>query len=263
MSTPVAFTYQKVWVRAQYADLHTGSPIVGRHLQAVPSARWFTDTDHQVILGPSPVAEVTDSFGRVAVLLECLDDPRLNPQGATWQITDPLRRTFPLRVSVDTPVFHAPTPAPGQDRDPLDGQQVIDLASVLPEAAPDGGTVQIEQGPQGIQGVPGPPLAPPIRLDYQPMVSIDCSRGDHFRITLGGPLVLAEPTHPVDGARLFVELIQDQVGNRPLTLDPIFNLGFDINSIDLSPQPGRRDHLGAMFNADVGLWDVVGMVRGY
>lgn len=260
---PAPFSRRVAWIRGRYSDLSTGRPIIGRHLQAVPSARSFVDPAGHRVLGPSTVVGVTDSNGYVAIALQVTDDERLSPQGWTWEITDPLRRTFSISVPSDLPLYDAPDPAPGQDPDPLDGLPVIDLADVYPGAASNGGTVVVTPGPQGIQGVPGPPLAPPITLDYAPSIAIDCALGDHFRITLNGPLYLDTPVNAPDGHRLFIELSQDEVGSRALTLGPIFNPGFDIVTVELSIEPGSRDHIGAMFNADVNSWDVVGVIRGY
>lgn len=86
--------------------------------------------------------------------LVATDDPRLNPTNWTFSITDPLRRSYALSVPMATPVWHPP---PGQAPDPLDGQQVIDLSSVLPDAEASGGTVQLVNivGPTGPAGAAG------------------------------------------------------------------------------------------------------------
>ncbi|MFX8844617.1 hypothetical protein ABTM93_19255, partial [Acinetobacter baumannii] len=45
-------------------------------------------------------------------------------------------------------------------------------------------------------------------------IAVDCTLGNHFRVTLGGNRTLANPTGATDGQRLVFEVIQDGTGSR-------------------------------------------------
>jgi hypothetical protein len=66
-----------------------------------------------------------------------------------------------------------------------------------------------------------------------------------------------------DGQRIVLELIQDGVGGRTLTLDSGFRLGTDITSTTLTTTPSKKDMIGVIYNSTAGKFDVVAMVRGF
>lgn len=103
----------------------------------------------------------------------------------------------------------------------------------------------------------------PVTLTDAATIATDASRGDHFRVTLGGNRTLGNPTNPTDGQRVIWELIQDGTGNRTLTLGSAFGLGTDIATITLSTTAGKRDFIGAIYNAAIPKWHIVAFVKGY
>lgn len=108
-----------------------------------------------------------------------------------------------------------------------------------------------------------PVTLPPTNLIDAATIATDASLGNHFRVTLGGNRTLGNPTNPTDGQKVVWELIQDIAGSRTITLDTDFALGSDISSITLTTTTGKRDFLGAVYNATTGKWYVIAFTKGY
>jgi len=108
-----------------------------------------------------------------------------------------------------------------------------------------------------------PVTLPPSVLTDAATIATDASLGNHFRVTLGGNRTLGNPTNPTDGQKIMWEIIQDATGSRLLALDTAFALGADISSITLTTTAGKRDFLGAVYNAGAGKWYVIAFVKGY
>lgn len=97
-------------------------------------------------------------------------------------------------------------------------------------------------------------------------VNLDASRGNHFRLTLGGNRTLAIPTNPTDGQKIVLEVIQDATGSRTLTLTTGaggFAYGTDITSTTLTTTASRRDLIGFMYSASAARWLVISFVKGF
>lgn len=121
-------------------------------------------------------------------------------------------------------------------------------------------------GPQGIQGIKGDPgdlNRVAVVLTDQATITTNCTLSNRFRVTLGGNRTLGNPTGMTDGQSVIWEIIQDGTGSRTITLDTSFVLGTDIAAVTLSTTAGKRDFLGAVYNATAGKWSVVALARGY
>lgn len=108
-----------------------------------------------------------------------------------------------------------------------------------------------------------PVVLPPVALTDAATIATDASLGNHFRVTLGGNRTLGNPTNPTDGQKILWELIQDGTGSRTISLDTNFALGTDITSVTLTTTAGKRDFLGAVYNAAAGKWYVIAFTKGY
>jgi len=108
-----------------------------------------------------------------------------------------------------------------------------------------------------------PVVFPPVSLTDAATIATDASQGNHFRVTLTGNHTLGNPTNPTDGQKVMWEIIQDGTGSRTITLDTQFVLGTDITSITLTTAAGKRDFLGAVYNATATKWYVIAFVKGY
>lgn len=95
-------------------------------------------------------------------------------------------------------------------------------------------------------------------------IAIDASTGNHFRITANtAAWTLANPTNPVDGQRIIIEITQDATGSRVMTLGTAWALGTDITSVVLSTAANKTDFIGAVYNATAAKWYIIAFVRGY
>jgi len=117
-------------------------------------------------------------------------------------------------------------------------------------------------GPQGPRGQPAASM-PAVSLTDAPSIVTDALLGTHFRVTLAGNRVLAAPVGMVDGQKITWEFIQDGTGSRVLTLDPSFSFGTDVTGVTLTTTPGKRDFMGAIYNATTSKWYVVSFAKGY
>lgn len=91
---------------------------------------------------------------------------------------------------------------------------------------------------------------------------VDCSKSCHFRYTLTENVLLT-PTGGVDGQRIVIELVQDNVGGRTISTGSPVAYGTDIPSITLTTTPNRRDYLTLVYNGDISQYCVVAFVKGY
>lgn len=103
----------------------------------------------------------------------------------------------------------------------------------------------------------------PFTLTDAATILVDATKGNQFRVVLGGNRILANPTGALDGQLMTYELIQDGTGGRTLTLDTNYKFGTDLTSITLSTTPGASDFLGTQYKASTGKFRVLSFVRGY
>lgn len=106
-------------------------------------------------------------------------------------------------------------------------------------------------------------ITPPANLADAVTVATDAALGNHFRVILGGNRTLGNPTNPTDGQKVVWEIIQDGTGNRTLALGSTFALGTDVSSVTLSTAAGKRDFIGAVYNAAAVKWYVLAFSKGY
>lgn len=140
--------YSRVWVRGRFIDIRKAVNQEANYGLAgtvtfVPSPDALLDADLKTILGLQRfTATPAVADGYFAVQLPATDDPQINPTGWTYEVTEPTGRTYHITVPYNTPTLNAPG-------DPLDGQQVIELANVVPNPAGNPGTVQLLVGQTG------------------------------------------------------------------------------------------------------------------
>lgn len=106
-------------------------------------------------------------------------------------------------------------------------------------------------------------ISPPVTLTDAATITTDASKGTRFKVTLGGNRTLAAPTNGADGQTYMWTFIQDGTGSRTLTLDPAFHFGTDVTGATLSTTAGKRDFMGAKYDASTGFWYVLSFAKGY
>jgi hypothetical protein len=102
--------------------------------------------------------------------------------------------------------------------------------------------------------------AAPVTLTDGATITTNAALSRHFRVTLGGNRILANPTNPTDGQRVLWELAQDGTGSRTIVLDTAFNLGGQ--TLILSTGAGKVDYLGAIYRGVASKWDVIALPAG-
>ncbi len=107
---------------------------------------------------------------------------------------------------------------------------------------------------------------PPVALTDAATIATDASRGNHFRVTLGGNRTLGAPTNPTDGQRVLWEIVQDGTGSRTLALATGaggFAFGADIPAFTASTTASKIDYLAATYRSTSDRWNVIAIARGY
>ena len=144
------------------------------------------------------------------------------------------------------------------------GSLTIDPSSTVAVSQP---SVQILEvagfigvGPRGAPGnVP--------RVDapaWSPTITIDWTDIDMAKLTLAGNTVLNFIGTPVDGAKLVLALLQDNVGGWQVTLPA--NIGYSASlpaPVLLSSDPSKADKLGFIFDQAAGKYDLVAFSKGF
>jgi hypothetical protein len=102
-------------------------------------------------------------------------------------------------------------------------------------------------------------------------IAVDASKGNAFRVTLGGNRTLGAPTLPPgkaqgDGMRIIFEVTQDGTGSRTLAYTStaggyIFSTG--LASPTLSTAAGSVDVLEFVYSTVAGKWRFVNKVLGF
>jgi hypothetical protein len=125
-------------------------------------------------------------------------------------------------------------------------------------ALPEGAAVWVFH--DGTNILPLPKVAIRV-LTYAASMTADFSRADTVKVTLGGNASITL-TGAVDKQKCVLEVRQDGVGNRTLTLVGQ-RFGSDLSAITLSSGAGLTDKIGFIFDAAAGVYDVVALMRGY
>lgn len=99
-------------------------------------------------------------------------------------------------------------------------------------------------------------------VSYAANATIDWSIATTTRITLTGNIVITN-TGAVDGQKLILELIQDNVGGRTISFTSETRFGTDITSVTLSTTANKIDRVGLIYNSSANKYDVVAVVKGY
>lgn len=94
-------------------------------------------------------------------------------------------------------------------------------------------------------------------------ITTDASKGNHFRVTLGGNRTLGAPTNPTDGQKIIYEFIQDGTGSRTLAYNAVFAFSTDLPSPTLTTTLNKRDFLGFVYNSTAVKWYCLAINKGF
>lgn len=125
----------QVWVVGQLLR-DDGTPQRGR-VTFLPSTNALVDQANDVTVATwAPFVAVLSASGTFAVKLPATDAPGWTPTGWTYQVREPIRRSYHLAVPAATPVLNDPDGL-------LHGQRVMDLSDAVPLPEANAGTVQV------------------------------------------------------------------------------------------------------------------------
>jgi hypothetical protein len=147
MTFPIP-NYSRIWVRGRFVDLAKAAQLLASYgltgpVKFTPSPRVLLDVGTKQIISTSAFSVAPSATdGYFAIQLPATDDPDINPSGWTYAVTEPTGRSYNIVVPINTPVLDAPG-------DPLDGQRVLELITVVPAPAPNSGSVQLIMGASG------------------------------------------------------------------------------------------------------------------
>jgi len=102
-----------------------------------------------------------------------------------------------------------------------------------------------------------------VTLVDAPTISLDASLGDVFRVTLAGNRTLSI-SNAKDGQMISLEIKQDAVGTRTLTLPAVdFRFPTDIPQVNLSLTPNAMDRVLLQYVSSISKHDIVALTKGY
>lgn len=149
--THPAHEYARIWVRGRFVDL--GKVATEEDAYGLTGPVRFTASPpvlldaatRQIISAARFTVTPADQDGYFQVHLPATDDPAIVPTGWTYNVIEPTGRSYNIVLPMDTPLLDSPG-------DPLHGQQVVDLITVVPAPSPSPGTVQLVPG-RGVESM--------------------------------------------------------------------------------------------------------------
>lgn len=108
----------------------------------------------------------------------------------------------------------------------------------------------------------GPLIPAVVTLTDAATIAVDASKGNDFRVTLGGSRTLASPSNPADGQVIRFQVTQDGAGSRTLSYGSAYDFG-TAGSPTLTATAAAVDILGFAYNAALGKWCYLGSALGF
>lgn len=141
----------------------------------------------------------------------------------------------------------------------IDGTGAGDLIN-LKNAA---GTSQFKVSNTGTMSTGGPQVPAVVTLTDAATVAVDASKGNDFRLTIAGNRTLANPTSPVDGQKITLQVTQGSGAPFTLAYGTAYEFSSSLPQPTLSGAAGRTDLLGFIYNAAKGTWLLAAFVNGF
>jgi hypothetical protein len=164
-------------------------------------------------------------------------------------------RTLTRRTLVKTALAAATVGAAG-------GAVVMAGVSSAPAAAL--GSDKPDKSSGHVSGHLGRSAAPSVVfLRDAPIIAVDASLGDDFRVTLGGDRTMASPSHSVDGQKIIFQITQGAGGDHTIAWGKAYEFAESLPRPELSTSPGHTDVLGFIYNRAKGKWLLAAFVRGF
>ena len=94
-------------------------------------------------------------------------------------------------------------------------------------------------------------------------ISVDASKGNDFRVTLGASRTMGNPANPIDGQQIIFQITQGSGGSAVITWGTVYEFSAGLPQPTLSTAAGQTDLLGFIYNAAKSSWLLAAFVNGF
>jgi len=94
-------------------------------------------------------------------------------------------------------------------------------------------------------------------------IAVDASMGNDFRVTIGGNRAMGDPSNPVDGQKMVVQITQGNGGPFAITWGSSYEFSVGLPQPVLSTEAGQTDLLAFIYNAAKNRWLLAAFVNGF
>jgi hypothetical protein len=156
----------------------------------------------------------------------------------------------------------------GADEDQVvSRRRILTRAAGLAAVGVAGGTILAETVPSRASAqtaVQQGALAPAVVvLTDAPNIAVDASRGNDFRLTLGGDRTIGDPTNPAPGQQIILQITQGTGGPFTITWGLTYEFSSTLPQPTLSTAPGQTDLCGFIYNAATESWLLAAFLSGF
>jgi hypothetical protein len=107
-------------------------------------------------------------------------------------------------------------------------------------------------------------LAPSVvLLTDAPVIAVDASLGNDFRVTVNGNRTMGNPSNPVNGQQILFQITQGAGGSFTITWGSAYDFSGSLPRPTLSTGAGQTDLLGFIYNRADGSWLLAALVTGF
>jgi hypothetical protein len=107
-------------------------------------------------------------------------------------------------------------------------------------------------------------LAPAVvTLTDAPTIAIDASLGNDFRVTIAASRAMGNPSNPVDGQKMVLQVTQGNSGPAALTWGTSYEFSVGLPQPTLSTTAGQTDLFAFVYNTAKGKWLLAAFVNGF
>ncbi len=110
---------------------------------------------------------------------------------------------------------------------------------------------------------PGAVAPAVVALTDAATITLDASRGNDFRVTLGASRTMGNPANPTDGQQIIFQITQGSGGSAAITWGSGYEFSSGLPQPTLSTAAGETDLLGFIYNAHKQTWLLAAFVNGF
>ena len=107
-------------------------------------------------------------------------------------------------------------------------------------------------------------LAPTVViLTDAPTIAVNASLGNDFRVTINGNRTMGNPSDPVNGQQILVQITQGAGGSFTVTWGSAYDFSGALPQPTLSTAAGQTDLLGFIYKASKSSWLLAAYLNGF